>query len=130
MKKRLLSAALALAMVLTLLPATMLTASAAEPAVQAPDKAGVTVTRQAGDDPATEKVNGNWYWSENVPNVGTVWHKVTSGVINGTGTSGTWYSWDDDATTGIVNTVTNTPPSDRTGGDEFMAAIQAACKDR
>lgn len=116
MKKRLLSAALALAMVLTLLPFSALTASAAAPTKQTPDNVvkstaadgtqthfyeknattgavtSVTVTRcaiETGDG----REYGKWYWEDNVNKVDgkSVYYEVDSGIIAGNNGSGLWY---------------------------------------
>lgn len=116
MKKRLLSAALALAMVLTLLPLSAVPAFAVTPATQRdPDTVfktydangngvdhfykevgdnitSVTVQRCAiqGDD---GREYGKWYWEDNVNKVDnkSVFYEVTSGIIAGNNGSGTWY---------------------------------------
>lgn len=116
MKKRLLSAALALAMVLTLIPFSALTASAATPAKRTPDKVvkstdangarhmfyeknattnavtSVTVTR-CSTAPGDGREVGKWYWEDNVNKVDnkSVFYEVTSGIIAGNNGSGTWY---------------------------------------
>ncbi len=116
MKKRLLSAALALAMVLTLLPFSALTASAAAPSQKTPNQVvkstaadgtqtyfyqknattgavtSVTVTRcaiETGDG----RVYGKWYWEDNVNKVDgkSVYYEVDSGIIAGNNGSGLWY---------------------------------------
>lgn len=114
MKKRLLSAFLALAMVLTLLPATAFAAyetpTPGDPTtvVKSVDSNGVkhyfaeetsnggytsvTVTYQVASDPTTKREAGNWYWLDNVtdkPN--SRYRSVSSGIVSGTGNSGTWY---------------------------------------
>ncbi|MBD5084546.1 MAG: hypothetical protein HDT33_05655 [Clostridiales bacterium] len=116
MKKRLLSAALALAMVLTLIPATIVPAFAATDVrtgnpddVSYTDAQGnphkffeentagtayttVSVTYQAVNDPATGKEAGKWYWTDtrNTPGT-TIYYAVTDGVVASVGTSGNWY---------------------------------------
>lgn len=96
MKKRLLSAFLALAMVLTLLPvaafADTITGSDENP--DTVDDQGrpksTSVTYQVKNDPNTGKDIGKWYWSEKVGN-DTVYHAVVDGVVASTGNSGRWY---------------------------------------
>lgn len=88
MKKRLLSAALALAMALTLLPMSVF---AADPTTGTgdPDTA-VTVTRQVGD--ATDgRQNGHWYWTD-TRSGSTVYKEVSTGYVSGVSGSGTWYN--------------------------------------
>lgn len=132
MKKRLLSAFLALAMVLTLLPATAFAAyetpTPGDPTTTpktfnadgsvkdyfaGPTANGgytsVTVTYQTASDNATGRVAGNWYWLDNVtdkPN--SRYRSVSTGIVSGTGNSGTWYP-DLDAFT-----------RDETGGGESL----------
>lgn len=111
MKKRLLSAVLALAMVLTLLPATAFAVEYATPTQANPDSVvnsktgqnfyntvGGRVTTvnvqlcQRGEEGTTGRKYGHWYWLDNQNS--TTEHKyyeVTSGIITGTGTSGQWY---------------------------------------
>lgn len=105
MKKRLLSAALALAMVLTLLPVTAVTALAAdEPSVSTTaitptdyvTNPTVTYYKEDAINPAKGLTNpAGWYFHETA-NGKNVYHKVESGVINGTN-SGAWYAtpWKD-----------------------------------
>ena len=90
MKKRLLSAALALAMVLTLLPVSAFAAD--------PDYVGKSVTYYADTLAASSTTNGRakagWYGSETVNNV-TTYTEITSGVVSAsssTAESGTLYS--------------------------------------
>lgn len=90
MKKRLLSAALALAMVLTLLPVSAFAA--------APDYVGKSVTYYADTLAASSTTNGRasagWYGSETVNNF-TTYTEITSGVVSAsssTAESGTLYS--------------------------------------
>lgn len=119
MKKRLLSAFLALAMVLTLLPATAFAAGYRDPTDQNPkgatwtDAKGdphsyyerntsgtwntVTVTYQQSSDNTTKREAGKWYWLDNkTPNQDPIYHAVTSGIVSGTGNSGQWYADLDD----------------------------------
>ena len=124
MKKRLLSAALALAMVLTLLPATAFAATVvvddqnptltytdaqgASKTFYEPNTSGghntVTVTYQALNDPATNKQAGKWYWTDTVSTPGTTkYHAVTDGVVASVGTSGSWYA----NLTDLINSNTN-----------------------
>lgn len=119
MKKRLLSAFLALAMVLTLLPATAFattyTIGDANPDDVSYDVVSggntvthrfyevtnaatnavstVNVTYQAADDNTTGKHAGKWYWQDNKNAAsGTqIYYAVTDGIVVGTGTSGQWY---------------------------------------
>ncbi len=92
MKKRLLSAALALAMVLTMLPLSVFAAAPTE-GTTAPESGKQTVTYYATKMAGTDTNSGHgigWYYS--VTDKGqTIWHKVESGLITGTSTSGTWY---------------------------------------
>ena len=99
MKKRLLSAALALAMVLTMLP---LSVFAADPPTVGSDKPtkSTTVTLQTSDDGI--RTVGTWYWTDTSSGK-TVYNAVSDGVVSGTGNSGTWYSLDNDANTGLIN---------------------------
>lgn len=119
MKKRLLSAFLALAMVLTLLPATAFattyTIGDANPDDVSYDVVSggntvthrfyevtnaatnavstVTVTYQAADDNTTGKQAGKWYWQDtkNAASGTQIFYAVTDGIVVGTGTSGQWY---------------------------------------
>lgn len=117
MKKRLLSAALALAMVLTMLPLSALPVSAAAPtgATQLTESNGyqaasgttaakslVSVTwRAAGyvfraastanPDAVTASQDGWYYYGKLGANTDNVLYYADSGVISGTGTSGAWY---------------------------------------
>lgn len=111
MKKRILSALLALVMVLALLPATAFaveytTAEALPSAIDNPSKPGekfynvdgngrvttVTVQRAAQSDPATGRVEGSWYWLDNKTDKDTyTYYKVESGLVAGTSGSGLWY---------------------------------------
>lgn len=107
MKKRLLSAALALAMVLTLLPmsafaATTYNSTIAEAssgtsvAEAAKNPVGKSFTYQAATDykscaPAVLQA-GEWYWKAPADANGEITiYKATSGFIIGVGTSGAWY---------------------------------------
>lgn len=101
-------------MVLTLLPGTVLTASAA-PAQDTPDNVvkstdadgtkhyfyeksatgtvtSVTVTR-CSTAPGDGREVGKWYWEDNVNKLDnkSVFYEVTSGIITGNNGSGTWY---------------------------------------
>ncbi len=118
MKKRLLSAALALAMVLTLLPvsafaANVTAASGADPDTiwKTYDKDGNGVTHFYEKNATTGAVTsvtvqrcstvgsdgreyGKWYWLDNVnkdANGDYTYYEVTSGIVAGVGGSGTWY---------------------------------------
>ena len=117
MKKRLLSAALALAMVLTMLPLSALPVSAAAPTgvTQLTESNGyqaasgttaakslVSVTwRAAGyvfraastanPDAVTASQDGWYYYGKLGANTDNVLYYADSGVISGTGTSGAWY---------------------------------------
>ena len=111
MKKRILSALLALVMVLALLPATAFaveytTAEALPSAIDNPSKPGekfynvdgngrvttVTVQRAAQSDPTTGRVQGKWYWLDNKTNKDTyTYYEVKSGLVAGTSGSGLWY---------------------------------------
>lgn len=111
MKKRILSALLALVMVLALLPATAFaveytTAEALPSVIPNPSKPGenfynvdgngrvttVTVQRAAQSDPATGRVEGSWYWLDNKTDKDTyTYYKVESGLVAGTSGSGQWY---------------------------------------
>lgn len=135
MKKRLLSAFLALAMVLTLLPAAALPAFAldyADPGSANPDdiqytdaqgnphrfaEAGttpgsyntVTVQYCTQSDNTTKREAGNWYWLDN--KTSTTEHKyyaVTSGIVAGVGGSGLWYPSQTEFTTSTTNPTTGT----------------------
>ncbi len=90
MKKRLLSAALALAMVLTMLPLSVFAASTPP----SPPPEGTNVSYQSTNLEATDKNSGHgigWYYSVTA-NGRTDWYPVTTGIITGTGNSGTWYN--------------------------------------
>ena len=100
MKKRLLSAALALAMVLTLLPVSAFAAdqpsvgsSTLNPASDfATTNPTVTYYKQDAISPSTGLSNApGWYFHETA-NGKNVYHNVTAGVISGLSESGTWYS--------------------------------------
>lgn len=111
MKKRILSALLALVMVLALLPATAFavdyqTPSQALPsAVDNPAKPGenfynddgtkittVTVQRAATSDPTTGREQGKWYWLDNKTDKDNpIYYEVVSGLVAGTSGSGLWY---------------------------------------
>lgn len=115
MKKRLLSAFLALAMVLTLLPATAFATTYTigdanpddityVPKVGDPPVAfcrqndngtwtTVSVTYQAVADSTTGKEYGKWYWQDNknAPSGTQIFYAVTDGIVVGTGNSGQWY---------------------------------------
>lgn len=90
MKKRLLSAALALAMVLTLLPVSAFAATTTG-LPQNPGEEGTRVTYVALNQ-ADGRQGGNWYWLDNTTDkANPVYYAVTSGFIVGT-SSGAWYS--------------------------------------
>lgn len=89
MKKRLLSAALALAMVLTLLPVSAFAATTTGGA-QNPSEEGTRVTYVALNQ-SDGRQGGNWYWQDTSDRANPVYHAVTSGFIVGT-SSGAWYS--------------------------------------
>lgn len=95
MKKRLLSAFLALAMVLTLLPATAFAATGEKNPTFDPTKS-VTVTYYEKKDASKGIDNApGWYWSETVKNGDgvsvTTYYKAISGIVGSVGTSGRWY---------------------------------------
>ena len=132
MKKRLLSAALALAMVLTLLPvsAFALTTTGGEKSpqgatypvvsggvttnvpfynVDATHNTTVTVTRDTTS--ADGKTYGDWYWLDNKTDPqNPVYYKVTSGIIVGNNGSGLWYP-DQAAFTTTTTTTFNGVPN-------------------
>lgn len=93
MKKRILSALLALVMVLALLPATVFAAAAAETgktSVRYYDKVQPNLLDESG-----QKIGPGWYYQFQM-DVGnnrkeTRYAKVDDGVVTGTSTSGTWY---------------------------------------
>lgn len=96
MKKRLLSAALALAMMLTMLPLTAFAANTLET-----NKTQVQFKEiDAALDADTNAMNTAPGWYYNTGENGTApdgksqpkWRKVSSGVVSGTGTSGTYYT--------------------------------------
>ena len=112
MKKRILSALLALVMVLALLPATAFaveyTTNTGDPDdVPYTDSQGnthhfyevvnnrvstVTVQRAAQSDPTTGRVQGKWYWLDNKTNKDTyTYYEATTGLVAGTSGSGQWY---------------------------------------
>ncbi len=93
MKKRILSALLALVMVLALLPATAFAATSAESgrtSVRYYDKVQPNLLDESG-----QKIGPGWYYQFQHDLGGgkkeTRYAKVDSGVITGTSTSGTWY---------------------------------------
>ena len=93
MKKRILSALLALVMVLALLPATVFAAAVAETgktSVRYYDKVQPNLLDESG-----QKIGPGWYYQFQM-DVGnnrkeTRYAEVTYGVVTGTSTSGTWY---------------------------------------
>lgn len=92
MKKRILSALLALVMVLALLPATVFAAAAetGKTSVRYYDKVQTNLLDASG-----QKIGPGWYYQFQM-DVGnnrkeTRYAKVDSGVVTGTSTSGTWY---------------------------------------
>lgn len=96
MKKRLLSAALALAMVLTLLPVGVFAADGNRNPPTEDDKGNsmegkTTVTYAAKNNDSIGVTAGDWYWSQKVGNE-TKYYTVSSGVVASTGNSGRWYS--------------------------------------
>ena len=129
MKKRLLSAVLALAMVLTLIPATVVPAFAVTykaPGTALPsavtkstaadgtetkfynkttNAAGVvtintvTVTRFASGADGTGREFGKWYWLDNSNTQEQQYNEITSGFIAGNNGSGLWYPDINDFTT-------------------------------
>ena len=110
MKKRLLSAALALAMVLTLLPMSAFAAAADAPTATDPKKA--TVQYVSGEDFSKPKEGGGfvknaWTWSyKSDTDSKTYWADGSSlaGIVTGTNASGTYYATADitNATTGFL----------------------------
>ena len=93
MKKRILSALLALVMVLALLPATAFAATSAESgrtSVRYYDKVQPNLLDESG-----QKIGPGWYYQFQHDLGGgkkeTRYAKVDSGVVTGTSTSGTWY---------------------------------------
>lgn len=123
MKKRILSALLALVMVLALLPATAFAVEYGTPSPKTPQAAGQynagtaenpnmkdfynvsgnnnitqTVSLCTGSAEATDgRVYGHWYWLDNKSDKNTyTYYEVTSGIVTGTGTSGQWYASIDD----------------------------------
>jgi len=102
MKKRLLSAALALAMVLTLLPATAVPAFAANTytkvtSVTGTDAEGKNFIYQASTDysnPTVTKEAGKWYYTAPADAAGNIniYEVDSTGFIMGVSTSGAWYS--------------------------------------
>lgn len=92
MKKRILSALLALVMVLALLPATVFAAAAetGKTSVRYYDKVQPNLLDESG-----QKIGPGWYYQFQM-DVGnnrkeTRYAKVNTGVVTGTSTSGTWY---------------------------------------
>lgn len=121
MKKRLLSAFLALAMVLTLLPAMALPAFAVDygaiiqytpqsrgsygtPSkpfyqVDATHDISETVTRFTGGNDGTNREYGHWYWLDNKTDPqNPVYCEVTEGIIAGNSGTGKWYASPSDFT--------------------------------
>lgn len=93
MKKRILSALLALVMVLALLPATVFAAAVAETgktSVRYYDKVQPNLLDESG-----QKIGPGWYYQFQHDLGGgkkeTRYAEVTYGVVTGTSTSGTWY---------------------------------------
>lgn len=92
MKKRILSALLALVMVLALLPATVFAAAAetGKTSVRYYDKVQPNLLDESG-----QKIGPGWYYQfqKDVGNnrKETRYAKVDTGVVTGTSTSGTWY---------------------------------------
>ena len=92
MKKRILSALLALVMVLALLPATVFAAAAetGKTSVRYYDKVQPNLLDESG-----KKIGPGWYYQFQHDLGGgkkeTRYAKVDSGVVTGTSTSGTWY---------------------------------------
>ena len=102
MKKRLLSAALALAMVLTLLPMSAFAATTYKNPIAASDTGdpvasnpvGKSFTYQASTDYSNgiKKEAGKWYWNAPANTAGEIQvYEARSGFIIGVGTSGAWY---------------------------------------
>ena len=104
MKKRLLSAALALAMVLTLLPMSAFAATTYKAPVDATtgtseaevakNPVGKSFTYQASTDYSNgiKKEAGHWYWNAPANTAGEIQvYEAQSGFIIGVGTSGAWY---------------------------------------
>ena len=104
MKKRLLSAALALAMVLTLLPMSAFAATKYKDPVDATtgtseaeaakNPVGKSFTYQASTDYSNgiKKEAGKWYWNAPANTAGVIQvYEAKSGFIIGVGTSGAWY---------------------------------------
>ena len=102
MKKRLLSAALALAMVLTLLPMSAFAATTYKNPIAASDTGdpvasnpvGKSFTYQASTDYSNgiKKEAGKWYWNAPANTAGEIQvYEAQSGFIIGVGTSGAWY---------------------------------------
>lgn len=112
MKKRLLSAFLALAMVLTLLPATAFAVDYTKPVTKAApntvtnSKTGqhfyddsnpnsiktVTVTRCTSTNLTEGREYGKWYWLDNQNSSTTyTYYEVDTGIVTGTSGSGQWY---------------------------------------
>lgn len=103
MKKRLLSAALALAMVLTMLPLTVFAADEAPAADQHSPEDGVTTVNYYTSELAGSKNNSGhgknaWYMSKTVDGK-TIYSVVNNGVVatSATGTNGKWFSSIDNA---------------------------------
>lgn len=93
MKKRLLSAVLALAMALTLLPLSAFAADAVKIDYQDPEP-GKSITYYSegaslGNNVVADR--SGWFWNDSKGSAIANWHEVTTGVISSTGTSGAWY---------------------------------------
>ena len=137
MKKRLLSAALALAMALTLLPMSVFATiaapgtEAAKATESAPASGYTTVQYVYGTDYSKLDKDGNpianawaWQWTDTAGTYGTLnktyWASKADlgGVVNGTSASGTWYA----DVTDLVNT-TPTIPTLRTSSFTLVGNI-------
>lgn len=121
MKKRIVSAVLALAMALTLLPMSVFAATTTASAAKAPNEMGTggivtetlpngtekktvfyevdathnttqTVTRCTTPGDGTGREYGKWYWLDNKTDPqNPVYYEVTSGILAGNNGSGGWY---------------------------------------
>ena len=108
MKKRLLSAALALAMVLTLLPVSAFAATPAD--ANTPESGKTNVQYVSGTDYSKQKIDKSyvsdewaWQYKDSTDNK-TYWagSKTLTGIVTGTNASGTYYDSITNVTTGFL----------------------------
>lgn len=82
-------------MVLTLLPMSVF-AAVLDPGTDTPESGKVNVTYYPKADASKKITTPGWYWMQTIKNADnttdTKYHSLSSGVVSGVGTSGTWYS--------------------------------------